>query len=395
MNYKEVITDPYHFIGRSNWIESILEKPNKVRIILGGRRIGKSSLLHAIQWNMLISNQAAFRAFPVLINLHAEEPKNMDNFRYILMSRLEDAIENFKYIERDSLRSTYQSFLKNLSNAQIGLKTLNFADIKLSIDNPHYKKCLDNNDFRVLFFKALSEVEKNNFNSICFILDGADYIAHQDSWANSAWSYLRGLKDYEPIIKNNLGIILSGYRELKEFQQRVGSKLLEIADIDWLESFNEKEISLLINNRCHDEGKTLSSEQFSQVKEWAGYHPYLSQQMLNTLFHSNTGTKSINNKELIQKLLIKHHYDFLKWWNSSDDSGGFGQLERDIYLLLLKSRQLSINNLSDLIDFGPLDIGESINILLGSGVISRAPERQYIITNKLFETWVNIHVLNR
>jgi hypothetical protein len=52
-NFRVAITDPLFFHGREDLIDSIKRSPFQVRIFLGGRRIGKTSLLRAIEWSLL------------------------------------------------------------------------------------------------------------------------------------------------------------------------------------------------------------------------------------------------------------------------------------------------------------------------------------------------------
>jgi AAA+ ATPase superfamily predicted ATPase len=82
-NYKGAIDDAHYFTGRNKLLRKIAEYPFNVRIILGGRRIGKTSTLHAIQRELLQSNS---RAFPVILELHSEMPNSLENFLYILMA---------------------------------------------------------------------------------------------------------------------------------------------------------------------------------------------------------------------------------------------------------------------------------------------------------------------
>jgi hypothetical protein len=68
------------------------------------------------------------------------------------------------------------------------------------------------------------------------------------------------LKDTDTAIKPFLGLLLSGYRDLKEYQQRVGSPLLNIAKIEWLTPLSEEEIQKLIGDRTEQEQISLSEE---------------------------------------------------------------------------------------------------------------------------------------
>ena len=47
-NFRVTITDPPYFFGRNELLAAVQRSPFQVRILLGGRRIGKTSLLRAV-----------------------------------------------------------------------------------------------------------------------------------------------------------------------------------------------------------------------------------------------------------------------------------------------------------------------------------------------------------
>ncbi|MGH2413172.1 MAG: hypothetical protein ACRDEA_05690, partial [Microcystaceae cyanobacterium] len=124
---------------------------------------------------------------------------------------------------------------------------------------------------------------------------------------------------------------------MKEYQQRVGSPLLNIAEIEWLTSLSEEETKKLINERTEQEQMTLTEERITSIIEWSGNHPYLIQQTLNLIFDSHHQAESrahlIDN--LIDKLLQHHDKDFSAWWNAEQHSGCFGETERTVYQALV------------------------------------------------------------
>lgn len=84
-NFKLAIAEPYHFFGHRDLLLAIKRSPFQVRILLGGRRLGKTSVLNAIKWSLLdCSDTEPCRAFPVLIDLQEVQPTSLDNFRYLL-----------------------------------------------------------------------------------------------------------------------------------------------------------------------------------------------------------------------------------------------------------------------------------------------------------------------
>lgn len=81
-NYRLAIANPQDFFGRETFLENVRRSPFQVRILLGGRRLGKTSTLNAVKWTLLNAGQDNYRAFPVSFNLQQEQPDSLDRFRY-------------------------------------------------------------------------------------------------------------------------------------------------------------------------------------------------------------------------------------------------------------------------------------------------------------------------
>lgn len=385
-NFRVAITDPSHFFGRSKLVETMLRSPFQVRILLGGRRLGKTSALRAVEWNLLNPNTTyPRRAFPVLMNLQLEQPKDLDNLRYLLIARLREALERWREVPLASIGQMYREFLSQIKGGEVTLNFLKHLDIKLNINNPDYERRLNNDSFRLAFLKTTEELRKLNFQGVCFLIDGAEFIVRQN-WATDAWSYLRALKDTDTAIKPILGLLLSGYRDLKEYQQKVGSPLLNIAEIEWLTPLSDQETKELIGDRAEQEKISLSEENVISVMEWSGCHPYLTQQSLNMIFDSNHQQES--RTHLIHKLLQHHDKDFSAWWNAEHLSGGFGEAERTVYCALVQKRQGTPESLAQPTGFNRAQVAEALEVIAGSGVIRRLDEECYTLGSRLFEKWV-------
>ncbi|MEH2103461.1 MAG: ATP-binding protein [Nostoc sp.] len=385
-NYRVAITDPSHFIGRSKLINTMLKSPFQVRILLGGRRLGKTSALRAVEWNLLNPKTNYPRpAFPVLINLQLEQPKDLDNLRYLLIARLREAIERWREVPLAEIRQMYREFLSQIKGGEVTLSFLKQLDIKLNINNPDSERRLNNDSFRLAFLKTTEELRKLNFQGVCFLIDGAEFIVRQN-WATDAWSYLRGLKDTDTAIKPCLGLLLSGYRDLKEYQQRVGSPLLNIAEIEWLAPLSDGETKKLISDRAEQEKISLSEDKITSVIECSGCHPYLIQQALNLIFDSNHQQDSCAH--LIDKLLQHHDKDFSAWWNAEHLSGCFGEDERKIYSALIKNRKATPKDLAQYTGFSRAKVIDALEVIAGTGVIRQLDDDSYTLGSRLFEEWV-------
>lgn len=391
-NYRVAITEPSYFFGRSELINNMLKSPFQVRILLGGRRLGKTSALRAVEWNLLNPNNNPNtnyfrRAFPVLINLQLEQPKDLDNLRYLLIARLREAMERWRKVPLTEIRQMYREFLSQIQGAEVTLNFLTDLGITCNTNNPDSEKRLNNDSFRLAFLKTTEELRKLkdvNFQGVCFLIDGAEFIVRQ-TWATDAWSYLRGLKDTDIAIKSALGLLLSGYRDLKEYQQRVGSPLLNIAEIEWLGSLSDEDAQKLICDRAEKENISLSEDTIAQIMEWSGCHPYLTQQSLNAIFDDRQQRYRPN---LTYKLLEHHDKDFSSWWNAEHLSGCFSEDERKLYSALLEKRKATTQDLAKCTSFSRVKASEALEVIAGTGVIHQLDDYYYTLGSRLFQEWV-------
>jgi hypothetical protein len=392
-NFRLAIAEPYYFFGRRNLIAAIKRSPFHVRILLGGRRSGKTSALNAVRWSLLDSHKDEnYRAFPVLLDLQKEQPKSLDNFRYILITRLaQEIIQEKKGIE---LGRRQNNLLGKITDIEIGIEEIEILGLKLklgskfNVEKYNQEGCLSHDKFRERLLQLIGQIRKLDFEGVCFLLDSSEFIVSQD-WANDTWSYLRGLKDTDTALKPFLGFLLSGYRDLKDYQQRVGSPLLNIAEVQWLGPLSESETRALIARRCEDEEIRLTDETVNEVIEWAGCHPYLTQQMLNAVFDNHCLSKPHPLQDLIRYLIRKQHdRDFLALWDGKKKSYGFSEKEQAVYLALAEQKQGTVETLALKVQLALGEVDDALEVLAGTGVIRQLDDEQYAVGAKLFEKWV-------
>jgi hypothetical protein len=230
-------------------------------------------------------------------------------------------------------------------------------------------------------------LRKWQFEGVCFLPDEAEFIVSQ-AWANDAWSYFRGLKDTDMALKSCLGLLLSGYRTVQEYEQRVGSPLRNIAEVEWLTPLRLSETQALIARRSEAERVGLSEEDTRSVLDRAGGHPFLTQQMLNALFDARQATPSCPVAQLVPTLLQQHQHNFAGWWNADQRSDGFGDSERGLYRSLLTYRQETITSLVAATGYSPLRVATALAVLVGTGVVQQTDDEHYVIGARLFAEWV-------
>jgi hypothetical protein len=189
-------------------------------------------------------------------------------------------------------------------------------------------------------------------------------------------------------IKPFLGLVLSGYRGVAEYQQRAGSDLQNIAHVHWLGTLSEADTRSLIANRAGSERLDLADSDIARVIEWAGGHPFLTQQMVNQILDSTRSGGPVPDDRLMLTLLTQHDHNFSAWWNASGQTDGFNEADRRVYRALAERRTASIVDLSKHVGVSPLQVHRSLTVLAGTGVIRQLDEERYGIGSRLFEEWV-------
>lgn len=384
-NFRLPITDTNYFFGRSDLIAEIVKDPFQVRILLGGRRIGKTSTLNKIASQLSNTEQNQFnRAFPVFINLQQEQPSSPDNFRYLLIKKLQEAVLSTQFAGNFQLKLQQK---KDRTMRQISEGSVNFLGNSLKVNNPAIQRSLINEDFLEDLTNIIKSVQDKKWTGICFLFDGAEFLVRQD-WANKIWGYMRGLKE-NINLSAFLGYILSGYSDLKTYQQKTGSPLLGIATIHWLCCLKENEMKELIQKRYEYEKLTIRENLINTIIKFGGNHPYLTQQLINAIIDNQKLEIPYKNKEFIKYLIRQHDKDFSKWWDENNAEYGFSSNVQSVYLCLRKYRKASSSILSQDTDLAEGEVDDALDILVSTGVVHRIDFDEYRIGSRLFAYWVD------
>lgn len=361
-NFRLPISDPDYFFGRDDLLSAIQQFPFQVRILLGGRRIGKTSTLNALRWTLLSTEESyPNRAFPVLINLQKAQPSSLDHFRYLLIARLREAIERTQNDQnpRQGFQQNRDRLMRQVSGGSVSL-----FGISLNVTNPATERRLIDEDFCQDFLGIVKALQKQHWLGVCFLLDGAEYIVCQ-KWASNAWGYLRGLKETTNVaIEPFFGLVLSGYGNLKKYQQETGSPLLGIADTRWVKSLADSEVEALVTSRCLQENIKPDDTLLQLTKVWGGGHPYLVQQFLNAAFDNQRLEQPLPSKAWVRQLIRhQHEADFSKWWDENKAEYGFGQIEQTVYLALVKRQQAVLETLAEDTQFSIGETEDALEVL--------------------------------
>ena len=327
------------------------------------------------------------RVFPVFFSMQVEQPEDLDHLRYLLIARLREALEKWKQVPGGAIREMYRRFLQQVASVEVSLVFIAQLNVKVGINKPALDHRLNHDAFRQALLKTIDELEEWQFEGVCFLLDETEFIVRQ-AWADDAWGYFRGLKDTDTALKPFLGFVLAGYRDLKNYPQKVGSPLFNISDVEWLTTLTESETRALIYSRAMEEGISLSEQEVTIIIDWGGCHPYLTQQMLNIIFDDQLAKRSSSLNSLINRVLRQRKYDFSAWWNADNRADGFGDAERAMYRVLMANRRGTVDSLAPSAGLSQGAALDALSVLEGTGVIHQLKEDQYTIGAKLFERWV-------
>ena len=369
-NFRHAITDPEHFFGRGNILREILHQPLGVRILLGGRRLGKTSLLHALEWSMLnCDSHRLRRTFPVLVNLQREQPRDMEYLLHVMVNRLCEATSSC----RELLGKTLMG--KPSSELDSGIIRRETSDLRC-------KACLTRYEFRRAIINSCDDLQEWNFEGVCFLIDEAEFVVRQADLANSAWGYFRSLCDDDVAVAPRLGLILTGYRNLNEYQQQVGSPLLNIAHKRWLTTFTLDEAKELIVRRADGERIELTVNDINLIIKLTGGHPFLTQQLLNYTFDIYHSDVDHIIHESAQRLRQEWEHVFSDWW------GAFDEADRIVYHALVGCSEATIKDIKGLTHLSLGKVRKALQMLTGTGVIHRLDPERYSIGTLLFRKWV-------
>lgn len=386
-DFRVAISDRGYFVGREGCLKSVGRAPFEVRFLLGGRRAGKSSTLRAVERRFLTTSNGSSGALPVFIDLQFHQPDSLGSLRYRMNKQLGIAIRAWARAGGRKTEGAYREYseLVRIMMGRESSTTITTGILKVKILSR--KRQLEHDEFIAAFRRQVIRLRRREFKGVCFLFDGAEHIVGQ-SWADDAWSYFRGLKE-DLEFGSSLGLVLSGYRSVKEFQQRVGSPLSTIAaPLEWIGPLEKAEILELVSCRCEREGGSLSAADIEAVVEWGGGHPYLTQQMVSLLLDRRKFGDTGQAVKLMQSMQDRHRADFIKWWNRDGRSDGLGKTERLVYKELCKRRKATAEVVARATRVSRRRAGDALEILVGTGVIRGYRGGVYTVGARLFEDWV-------
>ena len=343
------------FFGRAEALDVIVEK--RIRhahpistILIGGRKIGKTSLLHQIR-NRLVQQPACGNdiAIPVFISFHSRASW--------------DIVTVFEEIASELARSL---------RANKGIQ----AHLETTTGDPYKVFC---QRLQTLWNQCSERIGSVRF---VILLDEADRLLGH-SWTPDVISNLRDLINTSSL-KSFVALVVTGFRELHDYAMTeeigIGSALGNAARWTSLSVLTETEcrdlITLPVNGGV--EAKVVNA-----VYEQSGGHPYLTQYLMQQIWKPDPASITLDSVSAACKQFGKDTRVFPSWQEKFDD------LDSRVYCTLAQEKKpqtlMEIHKQAK--DYAePGEVEDSLDFLVYTGVIATQDDK-YHIAGTLYRDW--------
>ncbi|GAB4537203.1 MAG: hypothetical protein Kow0063_23630 [Anaerolineae bacterium] len=366
------VVDPNMFFGRQEELVEIIEKRIKhshpiSTILIGGRRIGKTSLLCQIRHRLLKHpNYDGGILVPAYINLQASSGFNMSAVFDQIVSEIRHTLHQHWSLVVDSLDEVADDSYKGFRQRMQGIQD-QFGE---RIGSPRFVILIDEAD-RLLGY----------------------------SWTEDIISNLRELINTSEL-RSFVALVVTGFRELHDYamleEKGIGSRLGTAAYWAYLGVLPEKECRKLITDPLEGE---VREEVVEAVYDASGGHPFITQYLMQQIWKPDPAQITLANVSKVRKKFRKEVRVFQSWLEK------FEGFDRQVYHVLAQAEQpLALGEIQALIadKAEPGDIEDSLDFLSYTGVVAEQRDK-YVAAGSLFRDWflqrnprgIRLHILDR
>jgi hypothetical protein len=349
VDFFSAIDDPQYFHGRRALLDVCRQTPWRIRVLLGGRRIGKTSFLNQFQCEVA-KNSGIARLFTAYMNIGLGVPSGKLDLLNRLLSRLSAEIR---------------------------------PPIDRSWSKPEPVQSVE--EFESRLEGALKALRVHGFHGVCFAMDECETLVGQGWWTEDASQMLR-FEVESARFRKQLSFIFTGFHELRDHRQNVGSRLMEVAEPNWLAPLESSEVRALVHKRCGK--KRMSDQELAEIEEQAGGHPMLTQRLVSSWLDSRAKSGAPSVRDLAADLRVSLDQDLEAWWGRHGVNGGCKEPERRVYLALLSLEEASILDLAGRTSQSEYDCRRCLHALCGSGIVIASGLRSYRLGARIFADWV-------
>jgi hypothetical protein len=357
------VKDPRMFFGRERVLNAIIEERAKSphglsTIVVGGRKIGKTSLLNQIEGRILA------------------QPACLDGTKLVPTYL---TLQGFEKLEPAGFYSHIVALIVKCVQEQYGVQVDNLSPSNGHDAYQHF--CVQLGDVLDCCAETVGTVR------FVILLDEADRLLGQ-TWTNDVISNLRDLINTSHL-KDYVILVITGFRELHDFAlteiEGIGSPLG--SDVRWtcLGVLSKDELQALVSVPI--DGKILP-DAIEQVYSASGGHAWVAQYLMHESFRLTSEQITAEHIRQASNKFNEEVRVFDSWY------GKFTELDRQVYRtvactqgpLLVSEVQEKINNG---IERGT--IKDSLDFLSYAGVVAKNEDAKngdrYCVSVQLFRDW--------
>lgn len=352
------VKDPRMFFGREQVLDAIIEERAKSphglsTIVIGGRKIGKTSLLNQIEGRILA------------------QPTCPDGTKLVPTYL---TLQGFEKLEPTGFYSHIVALIVKCVQEQYGVQVDNLSPSNGHDAYQHF--CVQLGDVLDCCAETVGTVR------FVILLDEADRLLDQ-TWTNDVISNLRHLINTSHL-KDYVILVITGFRELHDFTlteiDGIGSPLG--SDVRWtaLGVLSKDELQALVSVPI--DGK-IQPDAIEQVYSASGGHAWVAQYLMHESFRLASEQITAEHIRQASNKFNEEVRVFDSWY------GKFTELDQQVYRtvacaqgpLLVREVQEKINN-----GIEPGTVKDSLDFLSYAGVVAKNEDR-YCVSVQLFRDW--------
>jgi AAA+ ATPase superfamily predicted ATPase len=340
------------FYGREKEIQDTLTDltsfPGDSLVLIGGRRIGKTSLLEGLM-RELERLESYFSIFPVpvFLDMAGEE--------------IQSTIDFFNRIS--------ENIISKFTPQNEGITTC-IENLTEGPPAPQFEKSLENLD-------QISVVQKGCRIRIILLLDECELLI-KNIWTNDLFVALRHLLVSQRT-RGLLKIVMAGAYQFLNSIYEEGSPLRNILKYKTLGNLSIEATRNLIIEPIEVE---LPEEAIKSVIEQSGGHPFLTQYLMHNLLNADIPSFRAEDVLYWAHRFPHERHDFHDWLDQIGKEG-----ER-IYKVILGSRNPLISSeIRDKIPDIGLEFSKKLDALYYFGLLNRIEKDRYTIAGSMFRSW--------
>lgn len=355
-NYMLPVESDEMFFGRQaivdDIVDSLCSSQPKSFIVLGGRRSGKTSVLRAIERQLLNrdENRDMLAVLPVYIDLHFDSISSREAFFEAVLRELCQIVT-----ERLAVEIQASSTILAGKEPVRGFET-SLLDIMRSCS-----------PFTV---------------RVVILIDESESLFMHD-WVHDLLGNLRALVSGRPAMRNTLEIVIAGSSRLLHEYHRQGSPLRNISERRTLSNLSRSEAAKLI---CEPPGIPVSSELIDSVWLETAGQPFLVQYIMHHLFEANLANATTDRVEQIVHSFyaVEQRTDFADW---CEDLGQNGLAVYTQLIMRTDDEWVPHRLLLEAKIVEPLQLLRLIDSLCFHGIVEHGSPKCYRTAGRMFKRW--------